>query len=149
MMIVKRDKYIIHIPETVLSIFDEHKQTKFQNESGGIILGFICKDKNIHISKVSLPNIFDKSSIYNFERDKHIAQIIVDFEFYNSNGKIIYLGEWHTHPEKNPSPSLVDIKMIKQQYKKNKINENFLILLIQGMRDLYIGIYNGENLIEE
>lgn len=148
-MIVKRDKYTINIAENVLSVFDKHKQTKFQNESGGIVLGFVCEDYNIHISKVSLPNRFDNASRYNFERDKHIAQIIVNFEFHNSNGKIIYLGEWHTHPEHNPSPSLVDIKMIKKQYKENKINEDFLILLIQGTEDLYIGVYDGVHLIDK
>lgn len=148
-MIVKRDKYTIHIAENVLSIFDKHKQTKFQNESGGIVLGFVCGNYNIYISKVSLPNCFDKASRYNFERDRHVAQIIVNFEFHNSNGEIIYLGEWHTHPEQNPLPSPVDIKMIKNQYKENKINEDFLILLIQGTKSMYIGVYDGVHLFDK
>ena len=144
-MIIKRDKYTIHISNEVLSILTRYKQDKNQNESGGIILGSVHKENHIYISKISEPNAFDKSSRYGFERDKKAAQLIVDAEFYESNGKVIYLGEWHTHPEKNPTPSPIDIKMIKQQYKSNKINENFLILLIQGTESLYVVVYNEKN----
>jgi integrative and conjugative element protein (TIGR02256 family) len=149
-MILKRDKYIIHISDEVLSILDKYKQhKKYQDESGGIILGIVHEDNNICISKISKPNTSDKASRYSFERDKKAAQIIVNSEFYESDGMIIYLGEWHTHPEPNPSPSSVDIKMIKQQYKHNKINEDFLILLIQGTESIYIGLYINNQLIDK
>jgi integrative and conjugative element protein (TIGR02256 family) len=146
-MIINRSKYTIRISENVLSILEKFKQNKFQNESGGIILGSVYNNI-IYIKKVSLPSNFDKSSRNTFDRDKKIAQIIVDFEYYNSKGEIIYLGEWHTHPEKNPLPSYVDTKMIKQQYKENKINEDFLILLIQGTESLYVSLYNGNEIID-
>jgi integrative and conjugative element protein (TIGR02256 family) len=148
-MMLKRDKYTIHISDEVLSILNKYKQDKNQNESGGIILGSVHKDNHIYISKISEPNALDKSSRCGFERDKKTAQIIVDAEFYESDGKVIYLGEWHTHPEKNPTPSFVDIRMIKQQYKVNKINENFLILLIQGTGSLYVSVYNGNQIIDK
>lgn len=119
-MIVKRDKYIIHISDEVLLTLAKYKQKKHQNESGGIILGLVHEDDNIYISKVSEPNTSDKASLYGFERDKRAAQIIVDSEFYESDGTIIYLGEWHTHPEPDPSPSSADIKMIKNNIKTTK-----------------------------
>ena len=147
-MIINRAQYTIHISENVLSILEKFKQNKFQNESGGIILGSVYKNNSIYINKVSLPTKCDKSSRNNFDLDKKIAQIIVDFEYYNSKGEIIYLGEWHTHPEKNPLPSYVDTKMIKQQYKENKINEDFLILLIQGTESLYVSLYDGNAIID-
>jgi integrative and conjugative element protein (TIGR02256 family) len=143
-MIIKRDKYIIHISEEVLSMLDKYKQKKYKNESGGIILGFVHDDNSVYISKISHPNAYDRASRFGFERDKKAAQIIVNSEFYESDGKVIYLGEWHTHPEPNPSPSSVDIHMIRQQFKNNKINENFLILIIQGTKSLYVALYNGE-----
>ena len=48
-----------------------------------------------------------------------------------------------------PNPSSIDIKMIKQQYHKNTINEDFLIILIQGTENLYIALYNGKEIIEK
>lgn len=147
-MIVKRDKYTIHISEEVLSVLDKYKQKKNQSESGGIILGFVHEDNCVYISKISQPNAYDRASRFGFERDKKVAQIIVNSEFYESDGKVIYLGEWHTHPEQNPSPSSIDVQMIKQQYNSNKINENFLILLIQGTENLYVGLYDGKQIFK-
>ncbi len=149
MMEIKRGKYTIQISERILVVLEEFKQDKKPYESGGILLGSVSKNNYIKITKMSLPNSFDKASRFSFERNKQIAQIIVDFEFYNSNGKTIYLGEWHTHPEKNPIPSTIDRKMIKQQFKENTINESFLILIIQGLDSLYVGLYEDNILIDK
>lgn len=149
MMTVKRDKYTIHISDEVLLTLGKYKQKKHQNESGGIILGHVHENNIIYISKVSEPNASDKASQHGFERDKQSAQIIVDSEFHESEGKVIYLGEWHTHPESNPSPSLIDVKMIKRQYRNNKINDSFLILIIQGTENLYISVYDGKQIIDK
>jgi integrative and conjugative element protein (TIGR02256 family) len=149
MMEIKRGKYTIQISETVLLVLEKYKQDKKGNESGGIILGQVIDNNCINITKLSLPNTFDKSSRYSFDRDKIIAQIIVDYEFSNTVGKTIYLGEWHTHPEKNPTPSHIDRSMFKQQFKENKINESFLIFFIKGIENLYVGIYDGKVLIDK
>lgn|SRR5690554_6632066 len=146
-MEIKIDKYTICIAESVLKVLDSYKQTGDQNEAGGIILGRVYENNVVCITELSEPNEFDKSSRYSFVRDKKMAQLIVDEAFDRSGGKLIYLGEWHTHPERHPMPSWVDKRMIKQQFKKNIINESFLILLIQGTKSLYAAIYNGKKLI--
>jgi len=62
----ERDKYTIHISDEVLLTLDKYKQNKHQNESGGIILGFVHENNNIYIAKISEPNISDKASRYSF-----------------------------------------------------------------------------------
>lgn len=138
----------IIIARSVLNTMERFKQTtKKAPESGGIVLGQV-RDKNVYILKVSTPNKFDKASRFSFECNKDAAQVIIDYEFINSGHKTIYLGEWHTHPENYPNPSGVDRKMINNQYLKNKLNEPFLMLIIQGIKKLYIGLFNGKNLKE-
>ncbi len=145
-IIFKSEIFNIAIPNNVIQIFSKFKQDeKKKNESGGILLGYLIGD-NIHISKVTIPNKFDKSSRYTFERNKDAAQIVVDHEFINSNGMIIYLGEWHTHPEDHPTPSGQDKIMIRDQYKKGKLNEPFLLLLIQGLVSLTVMVHDGGKL---
>ena len=117
---LKIDKYTIHISDEVLSILNKYKQDKNQNESGGIILGSVHKDNHIYISKISEPNALDKSSRCGFERDKRQHKILLMQSFTILKGD--HLGN-STHPEK--ITSFVDIRMIKQQYKVSKINENF------------------------
>lgn len=127
-------------------IFDRFKQTNRKDtEKGGIILGRLIDDR-IHIQKLSVPSELDKSSRFNFERHRLSAQFIIDYEFVNSHGQLIYLGEWHTHPEASPTPSPQDIKMINEQFRNNKIYTNFLLLAIQGLEKLYIGVIDDAGL---
>lgn len=133
------DQYSIYISEHVLSLLADYKQLKCNShESGGILLGQV-KDKEIYILKISIPSKLDKSSRTSFKRDRQKAQIIIDHEFQNSGQKTIYLGEWHTHPENYPKPSIVDVNMILSQQVENKLNEPFVLLLIQGLKGLFLG----------
>lgn len=144
----RKNKVELCLSENVINIFTDYKQLKSRSkESGGILLGQTEKNK-FYITRVSLPNKFDKQSRYSFVRNKDIAQIISDFEYFNSEKKTIYLGEWHTHPEPIPTPSNTDLSMIKEEFKKAKNIQNFLFLVIQGQKELYIGLYDGKQLIQ-
>lgn len=143
---VKLQHYNIILSDAVLKILSSFRQIrKSQNEAGGILLGQIVGN-NIYVLKASIPSKFDKATRYSFIRDKDIAQIIVDYEFHNSDRKTIYLGEWHTHPENTPIPSSQDKRMIGGQKKSGKLNESFLLLIIQGIKGIYVGLCNGETL---
>jgi integrative and conjugative element protein (TIGR02256 family) len=136
--------YKIVISDRVIEIFNQYIQdTAKKDESGGILLGQVVGEK-ICITKVSIPNRFDKAGRCKFIRDSKAAQIIIDYEFINSNKKTIYLGEWHTHPEISPNPSSIDIKMLEQQFKNNRINEKYLLLIIRGLQDIYVALYDGK-----
>lgn len=140
----------ILINNTVLKIFSNFRQVKNnKKESGGILLGRIHNKNLFSLTKVSTPNMFDKAKRCNFIRNKKAAQIIIDFEFYNSLGKTIYLGEWHTHPENHPNPSEQDYLMLKEQFSKNNLNTNEIILIIQGIKYVYVGLYNGSKIYEK
>lgn len=142
-MIFNYNGYKIIIEDNVLGLFELFKQTGHKHEKGGILLGEVSKTE-IRIKKASIPTMFDNSSRFRFNRHKKSAQLFTDYEFYNSQGKTIYLGEWHTHPEDIPSPSNIDKKMIATQFKKNKINESFLIMVIVGIKGIYLGFYDGK-----
>ena len=47
------------------------------------------------------------------------------------------MGEWHTHPDINPKPSITDIDMIKKQLKETEMEIDFLYLIIVGRDDTY------------
>lgn len=148
-MEVTRGKYKVVISDQVISLIDQHAQVKrHMYEAGGILLGQI-ENNTVYIIRVTTPNKFDSRSRYNFIRAKDPAQIVINYEFYNSDKKTIYLGEWHTHPEANPTPSEQDITMIRDQFHKNKINEKFLLLIIKGLPNYYIALYEGNQLIEK
>lgn len=141
-MNIKIGKYDLFFSAEAQHILDVHIQRGSNDpERGGIILGKLI-DGKVHVLKLSVPTELDKASRMNFERHRISAQIIINYEFLNSNRQITYFGEWHTHPEDIPSPSGTDMKMIRKQFADNLINTDFLILLIQGRKSLFIGIYD-------
>lgn len=141
----KHKNTTIIIEQNVVDLFNTFRQTGRKPESGGILLGKVYENE-IRVKKASIPTVFDSSKRYNFIRHKKSAQLFTNYEFKNSGGTIIYIGEWHTHPETIPTPSSTDIKMISTQFRKNKINETFLLMIIVGLKDVYLGIYDGKDL---
>jgi integrative and conjugative element protein (TIGR02256 family) len=143
-MEIKIDNYILTLSAEALQILDSYIQRKLNDpESGGIILGKITAE-HIQVQRLSIPTELDKCSRTHFERHRLSAQIVINYEHANSYGQVTYLGEWHTHPEDHPTPSGIDMKMIKQQFVQNKNNTEFLLLLIQGRKSLFAGIINKE-----
>ncbi|WP_417237440.1 MULTISPECIES: Mov34/MPN/PAD-1 family protein [Flavobacteriaceae] len=146
MMYLGEEKTVI-FDEGVINVFKFFRQTGKKSEMGGILLGKIVGNK-IYVLKASIPTSFDKSSRFSFNRHKKSAQLFIDYEFLNSNGTIIYIGEWHTHPESNPTPSGPDLRMIKNQFKENIINEDFLLMVIIGLKSNFVAHYDGTKISE-
>jgi integrative and conjugative element protein (TIGR02256 family) len=147
-MIFRTDKIILMITDDVLYTFGKYIQdTRGKHEAGGILLGQI-RDNYVYLVRASIPNSYDKSARFGFQRDKRAAQLIVEHEFANSNGKTIYIGEWHTHPENFPEPSGQDMAMIIGQFKLNKNIEPYIFLAIQGIKELRLWFYDGRQFIK-
>ena len=140
-----QEKTII-ISTNVKKIFDKYSSMLPSNEAGGILLGRICLNDCIVIEEITEPTEKDKSGYYFFERDRETAQDVIGKRWESSKGKLIYLGEWHTHNEPVPTPSYTDKKMIKDLLIQSKMEIDFLITIIVGMKTNFIGLQNGRNL---
>ncbi len=115
-----------------------------KNESGGVLVGYYIDSFSFVITDISTPSERDKSSRYSFHRSAKAAQRFINECFKNSNGKKIYLGEWHTHPEEHPMPSGTDLCSYKKQLQLNQLNSPITFMLILGILSLYMGVYKGK-----
>lgn len=116
---------------------------KTADEAGGVLLGRFIKESNdIIVDNITVPMIGDLRSRFSFKRGKALHQRIIDRIWQKSRGTSQYLGEWHTHPEKNPSPSIVDTNNWKRQLKEDTFSNRFLYFIILGTEDL--GIWEGD-----
>jgi integrative and conjugative element protein (TIGR02256 family) len=134
-----RKNSILTLSDDVLETFDEYRQNDGQLESGGILLGRIFNNLNVIIDIATIPTGYDKASRYSFESSQLASQTIVNSIWNRTDGKCIYLGEWHTHPELFPAPSSRDRAMIKNMFRQSKIQTDFLFLIIYGIEDLWVG----------
>lgn len=128
--------------EAYLSLLQYRQYEGF--EAGGVFTGSVIGLNQYRISKVSLPcTIIDTASTTGFERDAQKANDFIFNDYEASNHTRYYLGEWHTHPENNPTPSFVDINSIEMIYKHSNRVIDGVFLIIVGIKNNYYGFYDG------
>lgn len=131
----------------------ETLQSKIQtnnNEDCGILFGSQVSEDKIRINSVSEScSIQTSARKCSCELDVTKANILIADEYEKSNHTRFYIGEWHTHPEDNPSPSSRDINSIKQSYAKNIIAiQNLIIMAIVGRKSICWKKYDGAKISE-
>lgn len=129
----------VEITQDVLEALDEHKQIEGQ-ERAGVLVGVVLGNNRYRIKKVSPSMTIEGATRTGCERDANLANTFVQ-EQYEQSGHtcIIYLGEWHTHPEVDPTPSGIDIfSIIKIAYLPDNTLP-FVILCIVGLEKNYWG----------
>lgn len=124
------------IQKNVAELFNKHEQKEGDSESGGILLGYVYPDYT-EICEIVTPGNSDKFGKLFFIRSKQRAQKKINKAWKNSDGKKIYLGEWHTHSLLHPVPSTADKNMIKKQLLETEMEIKFLFLVIIGQKDTY------------
>lgn len=87
------------------------------------------ENNEIIIEKASEPGPKAIHQLDYFKADPAFIDMFIDVENANSNGKLIYLGEWHTHPQIFPIPSKVDLISLSEIAQSKG---DYCILLIVG-----------------
>lgn len=115
----------------------------FPNEFGGVLVGgFSDNGKHIYITDVLLPDSFNNSYFSFIGDTKRINKELLKLH-EKTNGNIVYLGDWHSHPNMSNQYSSVDFKSIEQQAQSTTVSINNPILAINSIRrnDYEIGYY--------
>lgn len=104
----------------------------YPNEFGGILLGKYSNDrKTVVVSNTILPMTY-KSAKYSFERGSEgLKEQLISY--YNDPEQLMYVGEWHTHPDGRPFPSGTDIRALKQIVNDDNVYICSPIMVILGL----------------
>ncbi|MFC7526986.1 Mov34/MPN/PAD-1 family protein [Parapedobacter sp. GCM10030251] len=101
----------LEIGDELLKKLVEKGKSQYPHEFGGFLVGYYADDnRHLHITDMILPQSF-KASKYSYERStKGIEKKLGNY--YKETPKKFYVGEWHTHPDNSPIPSMTDITAI-------------------------------------
>jgi len=133
----------ILIEEAVLRKMDKYRQQSIRSkEAGGIMLGF-RRGPHLEIIDITLPFPLDIRKRAFFYRCDPLHDKYANKLWKKSENTIDYLGEWHTHPELVPIPSVLDKSEWKKVTASQKSEMAFLIL---GINSIWLGIGNGLSL---
>lgn len=105
-------------------------------EAGGVLLGrFIIDSKDKIIDRVTVPMTGDTRARMQFIREEKRHQKIISSVWKKSKVTCNYLGEWHTHPEKYPTPSRQDLKNWKEILSTRIFSSLNLYFVIIGSKE--------------
>ena len=136
--------YSFEITEESVKRLESYRQ-KSSGELCGIILGSTVGEKSYRINVISGICNADYSDKSSCVRDSKKANEIIAKEYISSNHTRVYMGEWHTHPEKFPRPSIVDIESVADIYATAELAIDGVLLCIVGLDEMYWGFYiNGK-----
>lgn len=100
----------LQISPEALNLMYKYVQDEAEKpEAGGVLLGRHINDtSDIIVDSVTTPLEGDRQSRFRFIRARRRHQEAIDHAWKASGGTCTYLGEWHTHPELYPTPSVID-----------------------------------------
>lgn len=147
-MIYKINGLKIVIRPEVITEINRYYHNNFNYEVGGILFGkFSRENKVIEIMEVCQV----KSSFFSkilYKRDVKKAQRIIDKRWYETNGVLNYVGEWHTHPGMQAVPSVVDKNSLREIMMMVQDVLPGIVLLIAGKEDKINLVVQRENKTE-
>ncbi len=119
----------VFVSSAVFNTIHEFRQTNsFAPESGGMLFAWI-KNGVVTIVEATKPSPMDLRSRFFFRPKLSIQQNTINEKFNNG---LHFVGEWHTHPEKYPTPSNTDLKSMTDCFNRSKHELNGLIMIIMG-----------------
>lgn len=114
-----------------------------QCEAGGVLLGrHLLGTADIVVDDLTEPMPGDTRSRLRFSRQQRSHQRRIDAAWLLSQGTCIYLGEWHTHPELDPTPSSTDLADWRRHLRADVYDGDSLYFVIVGIG--FIRAWEGE-----
>jgi integrative and conjugative element protein (TIGR02256 family) len=96
----------VFVSDMIVNCIEKYGREHYPKEFGGIFSGCV-NNKEIIIKDITVPEKFENSKVF-FRRHAEDLNKYLEKIYKESDGKLVYLGEWHTHPNGNPEYSSTD-----------------------------------------
>ncbi len=112
------------------------EQVKHRREVGGVLLGE-RRGTHILITAATTPGPEDESYPFRFLRKCKSHQRKAHDRWRATAHTTDWVGDWHSHPEQTPTPSLTDRRSWRRLTKSNGTE---MVFAIQGVSGLYLSV---------
>lgn len=110
---------IVLVPHRIITRMRRYQRSaEAELEAGGIFVGSY-RARNLEIVDCTEPMSRDVRRRYSFERKDKAHADLSDRRWIKSGQKETFVGEWHTHPEADPVPSMIDLSTWQTAIKKH------------------------------
>ena len=114
---------------SILERFDRYRQRRWwQREAGGQLFARLDLPE-IHIEDATGPRRSDWRSRYGYQPNRSAEQREIEVRHAQNRH---FIGDWHTHPEFHPCPSLRDVESMQELVSRSNHALNGFVLAIVG-----------------
>lgn len=143
-VILRAGLRLVGIADHVIEAIDHYSRPpENASEAGGILLGSY-RGVHIQIVACSQPLPRDRRTFVRFDRRDPGHQHLATRHWRESGRTRTFVGEWHTHPESNPSPSSLDRRTWRKVARQNVAGST--VFLIKGYNDWWAGLATYDSL---
>ena len=122
---------LLLVDNHLLDIIQQHLKEHYPKEFGGIFVGSESPEGAI-ISQILVPDRYRNGKTV-FVREPKDLNERLKLIHKETKGRIVYLGEWHSHPNASPVPSATDRKAMIDISNDEKVNNSSPVLMIAGL----------------
>ncbi len=134
----KRLGTIVSFSSEVVKHFVDHRQQgKIKTEIGGQLFAEFVKNE-VRVVRTTGPNATDKRGWAWFKPDQRKQNIEIKQLFEDG---LHFVGDWHTHPEREPSPSSWDLESMEDCFKKSRHQLKAFVMVIIGRAEFPQGLW--------
>ncbi|WP_420418342.1 Mov34/MPN/PAD-1 family protein [Pacificispira sp.] len=119
---------LVYEPD-VLRHFSRNRQFSSPSKEAGGQLFAKFVGSSIRIVVATGPYPSDKRTRVSFAPNRALENKEIRSMFKRG---LHYIGDWHTHPEKRPKPSAIDVASMRDCFQKSTHRLNFFVLSIVG-----------------
>ena len=122
----------------LVPLLDKYRQLDTgSSEGGGILLGY-RRDPHIDVVRASQPGKRDVRRRMFFDRCDPSHQQEATKAWRESGKLIDYVGDWHTHAEAHPKPSIFDVN--QWRLLREQTTHDPMLQVIVGTESSWVGI---------
>lgn len=126
------------LSDEVITHIEAHRQLKpTQREAGGQLFARFDGTDTV-IVRATGPRQSDQRSWYSFVPNRFAERREIRKMFKSG---LHYVGDWHTHPERHPSPSPTDIASFQDMFRKSRHQLSNFVMFIAGTAEGNDGLY--------
>lgn len=104
-------------------------------EAGGILMGY-RRGPHTHVTEATIPSRQDVQRRFGLFRHATHHQRVALQRWKETDQTLDYVGEWHTHPEDDPSPSDIDLCHWREI---TAVSKRPMIFIIVGRSTNWVG----------
>ena len=129
---------VVELTDNALVQMTAHVQSRTHMAEAGGQLFAVLEEGVVRVVEALGPSCVDKRSRYSFEPSSWVAQRRI--KAMHRRG-LHYVGDWHTHPERLPTPSSDDRRAVLSLFKESRHALAGFLMVIVGTASAPEGLY--------